>query len=505
MLSLAHALVIAAQVQPVARGMPEPIDVGAANEAEVEAGTPDSDGAEEGRGAGASSEQRPVEGPQPAASGSSLEALEQRLSAVEAENAALREEVEVLREDHTFLDQRFQRVLPLTGRLGGYVDFGYFWVGGDGSGVRPDTGYQNFPEHEGVIPDSWVFMGDPLSTAINSRGDPADTGESRQVTFDGVDSRGKSSFIVNALNLSLFAGIGKYAAVEGLFDLVPRGRDVANPDGLFVGDYLDVKLAYLRISPPTKRFDLDIMAGKINPVVGYEYRIQEATDRLTVTPSLICRYTCGRPVGVKARARFLGSRALIAALSVTNGGSFAEGFGFASDVDSNHFKTVASRLSYVIPVGAGLEIGASGAFGAQDLQPSDRVFQWQYGADLHLEASGFELTGEYMMGNVQGETEMGGPACGLAPCLNFKGAYGLLGYRAKNWLIPYFRTDWRSALHTSGASFVYHSDVIRFTPGFRFEVGTNVIMKVEYSVNRELGGIPNFANDIFTTSVVARI
>ncbi len=30
-------------------------------------------------------------------------------------------------------------------------------------------------------------------------------------------------------------------------------------------------------------------------------------------------------------------------------------------------------------------------------------------------------------------------------------------------------------------------------------------MKIEYTVNRELGGIPNFANDVFTTSVVARI
>ena len=54
-----------------------------------------------------------------------------------------------------------------------------------------------------VLPDSWVLMGDPLSTQVNSRGDPADTGESLAVTFDPVDSRGKSSFIANALSLSL--------------------------------------------------------------------------------------------------------------------------------------------------------------------------------------------------------------------------------------------------------------------------------------------------------------
>ncbi len=486
-------LSLALQIQPADRGVPEVISVEPQGKA---AETPPP----------AQIDTKP---PTPASSirsdPSTLEAFERRLQAIETENAELRGQLETLREDHNFLDQNFQRILPLTGRLGGYVDFGFFWVGGDGSGVRPDIGHVNFPQHEGEIPDSWVFMGDPLSTAINSRGDPADTGESRQITFDGIDSRGKSSFIVNALNLSIFAGIGKYSAIEGLFDLVPRGRDVANPNGLFLGDYLDIKLAYLRISPPTKRFDLDIMAGKINPVMGYEYRNQEASDRLTVTPSLICRYTCGRPVGVKARARFLPSRALIAALSLTNGSGFSEGFGFTSDVDSNHFKTIASRLSYVIPVGAGLEVGASGSFGAQDLQASDQIYQWNYGVDLHLEISHLELTAEFINGNLQGESEANSPACGLAPCLDFVGAYGLLAYRAQNWLIPYFRTDWRSARHQSGASFVYHSDVLRFTPGFRFEFGTHVIMKIEYTVNRELGGIPQFPDDVFTTSVVARI
>ena len=141
MLSLVHALVIAAQVQPVARGMPETIDVGASAESEAAPAAPDApDDEEESAPA-----QGLVEGPEPATSGSSLAAIEERLNAVEAENAALREEVGVLREDHNFLDERFQRILPLTGRLGGYVDFGFFHVGGDGSGVRPDTGYQNYP------------------------------------------------------------------------------------------------------------------------------------------------------------------------------------------------------------------------------------------------------------------------------------------------------------------------------------------------------------------------
>ncbi|MEZ4450679.1 MAG: bZIP transcription factor [Nannocystaceae bacterium] len=434
-----------------------------------------------------------------------LARLESRLDAVEAENRALKDEVELLREDQTFQAERLAAVMPLAGRLGGYVDFGLFWAGGNGSGVRPDIGHKYFPEYDGVVPDSWTFMGDPLSTTINSRGDVADTGESRAVTFDPVDSQGKSSFIVNALNLNVFTGVGKYAAVEGLVDFLPRGRDVANPSGLFLGDYVDVKLAYLRVNPPIKRFDLEISAGKIDSIVGYEYRGQEAPDRITVTPSLVCRYNCGRPVGLKFRARFLERRSLIAGLSVTNGSSIAEGFGFTSEIDRNNWKTLSGRLGYVIPAGSGLEIGASGYFGAQDLQKAEDVHQWQYGFDLHLDVAGVDLAGEFVMGKLQGQTEAGGPPCGLAACLEFKAAYGLIGYRALNWLMPYFRTDWRSALHQNGASFVYNSDLVRFTPGLRFEAGTHVIIKVEYTVNRELGRIPQFPNDVFTTSVVAKI
>ena len=87
-------------------------------------------------------------------------------------------------------------------------------------------------------------MGDPLSTTINSRGDVADTGESRAITFDPINSRGKSTFLVNALNLTLFSGIGETAQLNASVDFVPRARDVSNPTGLFLGDYLDVKLAY---------------------------------------------------------------------------------------------------------------------------------------------------------------------------------------------------------------------------------------------------------------------
>lgn len=436
-----------------------------------------------------------------------LDRLEKRLKALERENRALRGEVTTLREDQDEVSERVDRVMPLTGRVGGYLDVGFFHAQGDGSGVRSDIGNLQFPEYKGVVPDSWVLMGDPLSTTINSRGEPADTGASRAITFDGVNSQGKSSFILNAFNLNLMAGIGKQVSIEGLIDFVPRSRNVGDPDNarFALGDYIDVKLGYLRWQVPVKRLDFDLYAGKIDPPFGFEYRIQESPMRTTVTPSLACRYTCGRPLGIKARFRFLPKRSLIFALSLTNGSSFTENFSFSNEIDSNNFKTVMGRLSYVIPVGAGLEIGSSGSVGAQDFQPKDLVIQKQYGFDLRLEVKGVELTGEYVQGKVDGETEPGGVACGIAPCLEFKTAYGLLAYRVLTWLMPYARVDWRKAHHQNGASFVYNSNTLRITPGFRFEVGTNVIIKLEYTVNRELGRIPGIRNDVFTSSLVARM
>jgi len=421
------------------------------------------------------------------------------------ESARLEERLDALEQQQQEQKIAHDGLLRLSGRLGGYLDVGFFYVGGDGSGIRPDTGHTVFPEFEDVVPDSWVFMGDPLSTQINSRGDPAETGDSRAVTFDPVDSGGKSSFIANAINLDLTTGVGDSLVFEGMVDFIPRNRDVSDSDGVGLGDYVNIKLAYVDYIVPTRRFDLDLYAGKIDTVFGYEYRIQESPDRTTVTPSLLCRYTCGRPVGLKGRAKFLPSRALIWALSLTNGSSFREGFGLANEVDTNHFKTVASRLSYRFDVGAGLELGASGQYGAQDLQPADDVRQWQYGFDGHLDIRGLEVTGEFVLGRVDGDTAPGGVQCDIAPCLRYRGAYGLAGYRATNWLMPYVRVDWRRALHESGTSFAYVSRVLRVTGGTRFELGTHIAIKMEYTINRELRPIPQFRNDVLTTSLVAKI
>lgn len=489
-----HLLLAALAIQPVAR------DAVAPTEPAAPVVTP----APVDPAAAPAEQPAPQDSPKP--DDDRLSKLEKRLGALERENKKLKREVADLRDEQGAVSERLDSVLPLVAKVGGYVDFGFFYAMGDGSGIRPDNNYQHFPQYEGVIPGSWVFYGDPLSTTINSRGEPADTGQSRAITFDSVNSGGKSSFILNAVNLHLFTGIGKHASFEGLIDFVPRARNIEVADDKFAfGDYVDVKLAFVRYQVPTRRVDLDLYAGKIDPVFGYEYRIQESPSRIGVTPSLICRYTCGRPVGVKMRLRMLPKRSLSLAISATNGSSFTEQFGFANEIDSNHFKTAAGRLGYTIPLGAGLDIGASGQVGAQDFQADELVLQKQFGFDMRLDARGVDFAAEFVMGKLDGKTAPNEVACGIAPCLDFKGAYGLLGYRALNWLMPFARVDWRQAVHRSGASFVYHSNTLRITPGVRFEVGTHVMIKAEYSVNLEVGGIPPIRNDVFTSSLVAKI
>lgn len=433
---------------------------------------------------------------------------DERVKQLEDDNEELQERLEILEEELEATNEQVKSLLPVKGKITGYLDFGFFATTGDGAGTRREIDFENvlFPEFDGIGPPGWVFLGDPLSTAVNSRGEPADTGESRAVVFDSVDSQGHPSFILNAVNLALFAGLGENLQVNALVDFVPRSRDISNPDGLFLGDYLDVKLAYAEYRAPIDT-DLSVYAGKFDSVLGFEYRSQEAPDRLTVTPSLICRYICGHPLGLKARVTTWDGK-LSANVSVTNGSHFWEGFDFADEIDSNPAPTAAGRLSVILPVGEGLELGVSGAYGPQDAQATNGVRQWHVGGDLHLAWRDLELFGEYVKGRAEGDPASAGfdgvDDCSDAPCLEYQGAYGLLGYRVNNYLIPYFRTDWRDALHRDGMSFVYISELLRVTPGIRLEIGAHVIIKAEYTVNTELGRIPEFPNDVFTSALIIR-
>jgi hypothetical protein len=416
----------------------------------------------------------------------------------------LEDELSQAKDDNTYLEEKLNGLLPIAAKLGGYVDAGFFVTDGNGAGTRSDLLGTFFPEYlDRGVPGSWVFYGDPLATSVNSRGDVADTGDSRAILFDPINSRGKSTALINAVNLAVFTALGDTSSAQVSIDFLPRARDISDINGLFAGDYVDVKLAYGEWKPKLHDLELSLQAGKFDSVIGFEYRSLEAPDRTTVTPSLICRYTCGRPIGVKARARML-DNTVIANLAVTNGSHFSEGFTFANETDTNNMKTVAGRLSYL--AGGKLEIGVSGAFGAQDYQAKNNVYQWHVGADAHLEYKDLEVTAEFVKGKAPGETTPGALAlCDLTPCITYKGAYGLFAYRLSNMFIPYARVDWRDALHEAGASFVYISQLARGTIGIRAEIGTRVIIKAEGTLTRELGKAPQFPNDVITTSLVLKL
>jgi len=411
----------------------------------------------------------------------------QQLDDLKDENAKLERELLEIRKnqanDETFL-RRIDRFITV------FVDVGGFAVGGNGSGIRSDIGNIYYPQYKNRIVPQWVFMGDVLSTAINSLGEPADTSNSREDTTDNIRSGGHPSLIVNSLGVAIHKDVTDEISVWGLTELLPRPT----------GDRLDVELAYVEYQPKLDNgMDLRIQAGKVDSVLGIEYRSQDAPRRLGVTPSLIGRYTSGRQLGLEAR---LVNGAISASAALVNGDFFDRRFEPMTSLHANALPTGAAHLQYTLPVGTGLELGVSGAVGPQTNQPDLDILQWHIGFDLRLtDFHQFDIQAEYVQGLLQGKTVSVTP-CDAAPCLDYKGAYMLVDRRVSPHFTPYFRIDWRDAVHENGATFVYESHVLRQTIGARFSLTSRVLWKLEYTFNEELDNIPQFPDDVITTSVV---
>lgn len=389
-----------------------------------------------------------------------------------------------------------------SGMISVFVDVGAFAVGGNGSGIRSDLDHVQFPQYANTVAGEWVFMGDPLSTAINALGEPADTASSREDSHDTLHSGGHASLIVNSLGLDIAHEVGDRFAVKGLVELLPRpGSNI-----------LDIELANIEYRPSDER-DLRIAVGKVDSVLGVEYRNQDATNRTTVTPSLICRYTCGRPYGVTAR---LIDGGLSASAALVDGDFFSDLFEPHLSIKANNLPTTAAHVQWTLKVGASgtLELGASAALGPQDNQPDLHILQWHYGFDLALrQAAGLNVIAEFVQGKQPGRNlahdtvadmtyDVQYPPCDRAECLTYKGAYVLADYRfVDSPMIPYARVDWRDATHQDGNEFVYVANVIRATVGVHASLSAHVAAKLEYTWNHEIG-VPQFADDVLTSSLV---
>jgi hypothetical protein len=392
-----------------------------------------------------------------------------------------------------------------TSRLSihGYADFGFFAPNGNhGVGFVEDSGNRQFPNLSGY---SWTFLGDILATAVNTRGEVASLGTPPGVLrFDSVNSDGAAGFIANEVNLRVGYALTDRAFLRTGVNFVPRsGRDFA------LGDFVDVDQAELEYVA-TDDGNTSFFVGKTMPVFGIEYKERKSDQRFGVTPSLIQRYTSGPQLGLKVRSKLLNDF-LILAGSITNNSSGTEQFHFQSEIDRNWGKTLNGRVAISLPVGSWmrpnwtdrLEIGGSGEWGPQDWASDNGGKIWFWGLDLQYLNANFAVKAQFIRGHAPGTAD------GVAFKLDLHNS----GYVEVNWMIiPMFgvlgRFEQRDAFvaqlgnPTGDGLRAYLTKERRLTGGVRAVFNPHMAVKVEYLNNIEYGGIREFKNDIFTSSLV---
>jgi hypothetical protein len=429
--------------------------------------------------------------------------------------AEMQAQINDLRERMLDLEQRLDQTRQIaTARrpilsVAGYVDAGFFATQGNGAGIVQDAGPASARAYPGYMQRyAWVFLGDILSTAVNSRGEAADLGDFPGIDrFDSVDSNGAPGFIINEVNLTMNAALSPAALATASVNFIPRsGHDFD------IGDFVEVDLAQLEWLP-TPSGKTSIFVGKFDSVIGIEYRERKANQRFGITPSLIARYTTGTPIGLKVRSKFLDGDRVVVAAALTNGSSTIEPFHFYDEIDSNAGKTASGRLSVKPFPALDLEIGASGEYGSQDKALDSIGSLWFWGVDVLGHVGPVDVKAQYLRGHGDGES----PDRIYDP--NHR-PYGLDlhngGYLEVDWMVTpmvgvYGRGDLRDALVWLGnpnsatgtaADRIYVTKSWRATGGVRAVINEHIVLKAEYLHNGEYGRIPQIANDVFTSSLL---
>jgi hypothetical protein len=403
------------------------------------------------------------------------------------ENAALATKVQELEDKLAAIQQAPKPQFPI--KVSGYGDIGLFATQGDGTGFRRDIGHEMFPSHADF---GWVFYGDLLATQINSRGDVAALGEAPGVDrFDSVHSDGKLTFLVNELNLGISAGLGPSALFTSSVNFTPRSGS-----NFSLGDSFDVDLAQLEWMP-TQDGKTSIFVGKVDSVLGHEYKTRKSPQRFGITPSLVARYTTGTAVGIKARTLLAGDHVVVAA-AVTNGSFGTEQFHFFQETDSNNFKTLSGRLAFRVSLGNGtLEVGPSGQWGTQDGVPDNGGKMWFGGVDAELTTPHLDLKAQWLSGKAPGND------VAMTYALDLKrGGYVEADATVTSIIGVLARAEFRDAEVRQGMERLYITKNWRATAGVRLIFSPNAILKAEYSHNGEYGGIPSIPDDVVTTSAV---
>jgi len=424
-------------------------------------------------------------------------------TADDTDDESLEEAATPLSERIRDLEARLEQTRQVaTGRaprvtVGGYIDLGFFVPQGDGSGIIRDQSNQYFPEFAGKY--GWVFLGDILAPAVNSRGEVADLGDAAGVDrFDSIHSGGAPGFIANEVNLTLTSALSESAVATASVNFVPRsGSNFA------LGDFLDVDLAQVEWMP-TQSQKTSIFVGKMDSVIGIEYRDRKAVQRFGITPSLIARYTTGTALGVKIRSKLGPDDVLVLAAAVTNGSNTTEQFHFYDEIDSNVGKTASGRLALRPPLPLETEVGFSGSYGAQDRARDSAGAMWFFGIDLQAHTSRVDLKAQILTGKAPGD-----PVDDVYGLKLHKGGYVELDWMITPLIGVIGRGEFRDAFvwlgdpnAPSGANRAYLTKSWRGTGGLRFAFSDRIVLKAEYLHNGEYGGIPQIKNDVFTTSLL---
>jgi hypothetical protein len=388
--------------------------------------------------------------------------------------------------------------------FGGYVDLGFFVPQGNGAGWIQDSGAMRlYPQYVGRY--SWVFLGDIMAPAVNTRGEPADLGDAPDVTrADSVDSNGAMSFIVNEINLTASSALASNVLATASLNFTPRTGAAFS-----WGDTFDADIAQIEWLPGARQ-RTSIFVGKFDSVIGIEYRERKASQRFGITPSLLARYTTGTPVGIKVRTKLGGDDQLVLAAALTNGSSVIEPFHFYDEVDSNDGKTASGRASWRLPLPFELEVGLSGLWGPQDRALDSREAIWFWGVDLLGQLGAVAVKGQWLRGGAKGETDRLYDERHRPYGLDLKGGAYLELDAALGWGLGLLvRGEYRDALVTLGvptalepADRIYVTKSWRATFGARVTVSDRLSLKAEYLRNGEYGGVPAIANDVFTSSCV---
>jgi hypothetical protein len=371
----------------------------------------------------------------------------------------------------------------------GYLDVGFFAPQGNGAGYVQDFGHARFPEHAQY---SWVFLGDILSPAVNSRGEVADLGDAPGVDrFDSINSRGSPGFVVNEINFRLGARPVPNAIITASFNLTPRtGSNFA------LGDVFDVDIAQVEWLPTASQ-RTSIFVGKTDSVIGIEYRDRKADRRFGVTPSLIARYTTGPAIGLKVRSKLGQDDWFVIAAALTNGSNTTEQFHFYDEIDSNAGKTASARVSARAPIPVPVEVGFSGSYGAQDRTTSNQHAMWFFGPDLLAEIGGVDIKAEWLKGAAAGDPAQGAYQLHLAgggfleADAMLTPSWGVLG-----------RIEYRDAFVALATDRAYVTKSWRATVGGRWVMSQWATLRAEVLHNGEYGRIPRVRNDVFTSSIV---